>query len=329
MTRTPGSLEPFGSPPGEWAGKLAFISSAGHSGSTLLDLLTGAQPTAFSLGEVILLPLEARLNRPCTCGRPVRQCPVWSDVLCGHLGCDREALSRAVGRLNLGWMPTAVPVAGINDADYPRRRTVSHLVRWLELRAGSARSRFAGVAYRHGLAATSDIYGHVARVTGKRLLVNSSKHYLLAVDNYLAHRGRTKILNLVRDGRAVFASFLRHGFDEAFAVSAWRNHYARAVPLFRQWVQPDDILQVRYEDLATDPETTMRAVMNFLGEPFDALRIGLDVGEPHNVNGNDMRFRKGEKIRLDERWRRELSAKQLAFFDRRAGDLNRQFGYKG
>lgn len=320
-------LDPTTGPSCERGSRLAFICSAGHSGSTLLDLLIGAQPDTCSLGELILLPLEARLNRPCTCGRPVLSCPLWSQVLSRHLGCGPDALPGAVQRLNLGWMPTAVPVAGINDGRYPQLRAASHLTRWLELQAGLAVPRFSGSTYRQGLASTLEVYGHVRQVTGCTLLANSSKHYLLAVDNYLAMQGRAKIINLVRDGRAVFGSFLRHGFDAGFAIRAWKNHYARALPLFERWVRPDDLIRVRYEDLAADPTREMQRLMAALGQPFEASRVALGVGEHHNVNGNDMRFRKDAAIRLDERWRRELSAEQLRFFDRHAGGMNRAFGY--
>ena len=38
--------------------KYVFICSAGHSGSTLLDMLIGSHPECESLGEVVLLPME-------------------------------------------------------------------------------------------------------------------------------------------------------------------------------------------------------------------------------------------------------------------------------
>ena len=43
--------------------KYIFICSAGHSGSTLLDMLIGSHGQCESLGEVVLLPMEFALNR--------------------------------------------------------------------------------------------------------------------------------------------------------------------------------------------------------------------------------------------------------------------------
>lgn len=307
--------------------KLVYISSAGHSGSTLLDMLLGAHADAFSLGELILLPLEARLNKPCTCGRPILECPVWRPILARHLKVDAGQLPAAVGRLNLGWMPPDVHGSGITPPSYLRQRQLSHAIRYAELRSGLAAPMMAGRTYREGLQASRDIYGHVLAVTGRSVLVNSSKHYLLAIDNYLAAPDNVKVISLVRDGRAVFNSFKRHGFPNESALNAWLKHYARALPLFRRWIKPRDLMTVRYESLAKDPELTLRSLGEFLDLSLGDSIERLGQVTHHNVNGNDIRFRRQTEIRLDERWRSELDAADLQYFERRAGRLNREFGY--
>jgi len=50
--------------------------------------------------------------------------------------------------------------------------------------------------------------------------------------------------------------------------------------------------------------------------------------ESHIANGNRMRFVQSSEIKLDERWREQLSAPMLRFFERHAGELNRELGYK-
>jgi len=48
----------------------------------------------------------------------------------------------------------------------------------------------------------------------------------------------------------------------------------------------------------------------------------------HILNGNDMRLGTGSEIQCDERWRTELSAVDLAYFERVGGGaLNRRLGY--
>jgi len=62
--------------------RLIFIASLGRSGSTLLDLLLGANPRIAGLGEVWkTLRLAGEDQHRCTCGQPGLECPVWGEVL--------------------------------------------------------------------------------------------------------------------------------------------------------------------------------------------------------------------------------------------------------
>ena len=61
--------------------KCVYICSAGHSGSTLLDLLLGTHTKVASLGEISHLPKNISLNTICTCGEPVQSCQLWKEVL--------------------------------------------------------------------------------------------------------------------------------------------------------------------------------------------------------------------------------------------------------
>jgi hypothetical protein len=61
---------------------LVYILSNGRSGTTLLDLLLGAHPRVWTVGEVQNLPWEMRYPRaPCGCGNPVQESPFWAPIL--------------------------------------------------------------------------------------------------------------------------------------------------------------------------------------------------------------------------------------------------------
>ena len=303
--------------------QVAYICSSGHSGSTLLDMMLGNASYAESLGEVFLLRFELERNAPCTCGVPVRQCELWSRVL------SRYAARTGRGRttIDLGWMPAHSSSSSFERSLYAVRRKLSHGLRFGELRAGLKSPFLAGPTYRDGLQSTVELYDDVARITGKRLLVNSSKSYLLAVDQYLALGSRVKIINLIRDGRAVYASFLRHGFSAERAVKAWQYHYERALPLFERFVDPDAILDVRYEDLAANPEPTLRRITDFLDVPFEEQMPIFEGRVHHNINGNNIRFNGRHQVAPDERWRQELTPAALEFFVQRAGHTSEALGY--
>lgn len=61
---------------------VVYILSNGRSGTTLLDMLLGSAPSAWTMGEAQLLPWELRKNHsPCGCGRDLTACPFWQRVL--------------------------------------------------------------------------------------------------------------------------------------------------------------------------------------------------------------------------------------------------------
>lgn len=89
-----------------------FICSAGHSGSTLLDMMLGSHPRCESIGELVHLPMDMATNRTCTCGTPMRDCSLWPEVM-RRMGVDPVADPYA---LNLGYV-----IAKVGD----KRRTSS------------------------------------------------------------------------------------------------------------------------------------------------------------------------------------------------------------
>ena len=58
-----------------------YICSAGHSGSTLLNLLLGGHPRAFAVGEITQLPKNIALDSVCSCQAHLSACPFWAPAL--------------------------------------------------------------------------------------------------------------------------------------------------------------------------------------------------------------------------------------------------------
>ena len=70
---------------------------------------------------------------------------------------------------------------------------------------------------------------------------------------------------------SVFSNLLTHGAYCAYALESAALHYVRVTELVECYRQemPLNYLQVRYEDLVTAQESTVRRVLEFIGEPFD------------------------------------------------------------
>jgi hypothetical protein len=172
-----------------------------------------------------------------------------------------------------------------------------------------------------------ELYRVIAAVAGKAMVVDSSKHYLEAATLYRTAPDRTKIVLLVRDGRAVFYSRLKRGTPRRKALNAWLNIYRRALPLLESEVAASDLLRVNYEDLAAAPARELHRICRFLGVAYDMQMLDFRSRVHHVLSGNDMRLAESAVIRVDAAWRERLARDDLDYFERRAGALNRSFGY--
>jgi len=150
---------------------------------------------------------------------------------------------------------------------------------------------------------------------------------------------RSTVLHIVRDGRDVVCSLLakgwlreREGHDDArkpFGVHprAWveperRDEFtsapeaARAAWAWRRYLSaaraaPEHTLEIRYEDIAADPWAAASLIAARLETDPEPLAEALAAVHGRSVG----------------RWRRDLTAEQVADVEREAGPLLRELGY--
>jgi hypothetical protein len=163
-------------------------------------------------------------------------------------------------------------------------------------------------------------------VSNRRVFVDSSKTGLQLKCLLKNPELDVKAIRLVRDARGVSLSYRKaDGLPVPEAAFKWRrsNEEASAVvgELAGRW------FDLRYEDLCRETGTTLRRLFAFIG--VDAIdSVTLLPPDTQHVLGNDrMRLSVGQ-IRLDEKWRRELTHAELEAIENVAGSLNRSLGYK-
>lgn len=168
----------------------------------------------------------------------------------------------------------------------------------------------------------------MAAIEGTQWVVDSSKTSVRLKLLYLLRPARVRLIYLVRDGRAVVASAMRRqGVTAATAARVWKRENDNLALLFRG-VPGRQLCRVRYEDLAEQPDAELARVCAFLGLRFEPAMLRLWERPVHNIPGNPMLFQKLQReVRRDDRWRRELSASDVAAIERIAGSLNRSLGY--
>jgi hypothetical protein len=308
--------------------KFIFICAAGHSGSTLLDLLLGAHSGGLSLGEITLLPKNISLDSVCSCGEHLSKCVFWSHLITefgNSIGID---LWKDPYRLNLGFIKAGREI----DPEHQTRgrmmlRKLSYGAEYARFRWHAPMPAFLHRSIQQGTENKCNLFRFILEQTNRQFIIDSSKHYLEGLGLYRAAPNDTKIISLLRDGRAVFNSGIRRGIHPKQALDSWTRHSSRSAFVLKKQLPDAALLTVRYETLASSPESELRRISEFLRIDFYPNMLKFAASESHIANGNRMRFGQSSDIKLDERWREELSVPMLRFFERRAGKLNRQLGY--
>jgi hypothetical protein len=97
---------------------------------------------------------------------------------------------------------------------------------------------------------------------------------------------------------------------------------------FRNKIGKGNWSQIKYEDLVTKPEETLKSICHFLGINFESGMLRYRSHPYFGIGGNPVvKDRNEEAIVLDERWRQELPWRCRMAFAFMAGWLNKLYGY--
>ena len=306
----------------------AYIMSAGHSGSTLLNLLLGAHSSASAVSELTHLPKNIAHNEMCSCGKAILECPVWSQVI-RRLGkrLELDLVSHPYG-LQLGFIGDSRSLYSDRlGRSYQTAWKIRRMLVYFQQLTGIRLPAWAQHEFASALKVRIQAYEEIRAVTGEPVVVDASKEYLQGVSLYQSDPARTRLILLVRDGRAVFYSNLRRNQSLEESLDAWRKYYRHALPVIERRIPPEHVYRLKYEDLATGTEQQLRQICQFLDLEFEPAMLDPQATPQHITSGNNMRLSGNRSIKLDTTWKTALSSVQMAYFERHAGDLNRKLGY--
>ncbi|WP_346344652.1 sulfotransferase [Sphingomonas sp. dw_22] len=126
---------------------------------------------------------------------------------------------------------------------------------------------------------------------------------------------RSPIIHLIRHPLdvvlSVFSNALTHGFYCASELETAAHHYALIADLIDHYrsVLPLNYHAVRYENLVTDQEREVRAMLNFIGVPFDATTLSFHKNTRHARTASYAQVT--EKLYTRSRYRYRNYLKQL------------------
>lgn len=141
-----------------------------------------------------------------------------------------------------------------------------------------------------------------------------------------------QFIHLIRDPRACVESLKRQEWypDEAtYCAAAW-VHAVRSASRSGAKLGPKRYLEVKYEELVSDPEAVSRQICEFLDEPFDEDMcrpelIADKVNPAHYQQRGQIQA--GVNTATVESWMRKLPPDEIAMVDTVARQWMKRYGY--
>lgn len=153
--------------------------------------------------------------------------------------------------------------------------------------------------------------------TGSGVLLDRTPNNVTCVQLLLEAFPEAKFLHLVRDGRGVAASVLPLDWGPVTiqaAAELWlkRLSFGLAVEL----AHPSRVMRVKYEDILSSPDTTIKKICDWTGIPFEQKMItcsGLQV--PNYTKNAHKLIGKGIVSGRATAWKKSLTPDQIREFE--------------
>lgn len=173
---------------------------------------------------------------------------------------------------------------------------------------------------------------------GKRRWADKTPLYALSLDYIQDLFPDAQIVHVIRDGRDVVASHKhRWGYYSAVKATIKWSHYIRCAQAAGSGLPATRYCEVRYENLVSDLEGTMRRLLGFLGEPWDDAVLEPHK-HPHDVLPAYEDFSANRRAKSPDApvvyrsqvgaHRNELDILLRTLFWIRSGRMLRQLGYR-
>lgn len=188
----------------------------------------------------------------------------------------------------------------------------------------------------------SGLFAPFLAAHGARRLVEKTPHNILYLPELASICPDARFLHVVRDGRDVASSLVTMDWrgsdgrkvsyvtDIDHAFRYWTAVVAKGITDAQSPALRERVWTVRYEDLVREPESTLRAVLSFLGEPWsDSVLRYREIDRSNEpLEDSSKQVREPLSTASIGRWRQTASAADRALFARVGGELLRALGYE-
>lgn len=181
------------------------------------------------------------------------------------------------------------------------------------------------------------VWSFAAISHGKSRWVEKTPAHIHHLARIFQRYPEAKVLLLIRDGRNVAVSLNKRWGDFERSVQRWVDDNRAGEPY---WDHPQ-VMKLSYEQLVADYEQQIRAICDFIGEPFDDGLLKFSKGsgndgeedQTHQAgDGAQPRELRDKQIgrglyNAEERWVSQMSADEKNIFKQMAGEILIEYGY--
>ena len=292
--------------------KVVYIVSAGHSGSTLLDMLIGTLPNTFSTGELVYFPYQIFRNGEmcplhqdiCTCNKRFTECTIWSEVL--------KKLNQKLD-YNLREDPLKFKLSIINNQIFSKKSLLIRFSRLLvilglQFKLFSFLINFFYIKYKNEIENNWLLFDTISEVTKKKYIIDSSKDFIRLKMLMKRRPNDVFVIILIREIFGVISSEYKKGKNYLKNAKKWLDHYNKRILPTIHNLPKNRYLVIHYEYFCRQPEETREKVAHFLGIKEKLMSIRINSREYHLIAGNPMRFNGNIIIKYNDTWKIKLSS---------------------
>jgi Sulfotransferase family len=307
--------------------RVLYLAGIPRTGSTVLGQALAGLPGVVFAGELNFFWRRYANRELCSCGQPLPECPLWSEVV-----------TKAFGAVTA---ERASELSALEERVVDRQRLFAlSPLRWPRPPARDLRPM---------LELRDELYATAAAATGASWLVDGGKEPVFGRLMTGLKRTEVSTIHIVRDPRGVAFSWMKRvRSDSEPGEMPSRPPLLSAVEWILQNLMIHISLQrlsrsyvrVRYEDLVTDLPGVVSAVARAAGLPAaaDAALAGgglagsglASTGQAHLVAGNPgvrRQAAKTIKLTLDDAWRTQLPRMKQRLITVICAPLMAAYGY--
>ncbi len=196
----------------------------------------------------------------------------------------------------------------------------------------------ASETYQQLVAGLYDLY---ARKRNKRLGGEKTPDYVRRLGLLHALFPAAKLIHLVRDGRDVALSLMGWATSGKGPgrIPLWNENRIAVCALWWSWmvtearrqaaqIDPTAYLEVRYEELVSQPATTLGTICEFLEIDASEQMANYHLGKSRARGGLSAKSAWLAPQQGLRDWRRDMASEQVQLFETLASDALREFGYQ-